>query len=176
MKALEEFIENNINYFRPGYILTDKEFKMGIDINEAKQTLSELETEKKSLEHKIWQLKGALEEAQKNTLECLVGLAFWSDEDDRGFIVAGTPCLNMNKIRDTFIDPYNIPVLCFDKENMSLNRVELYSKAVESEDPVYAFIKEQESIYRQIPAKEFAIKVSELLREHITKLIYSEEN
>lgn len=176
MKALEELIENNINYFRPGYILTDKEFKMGIDINEVKQALSELETQKKSLEHKIWQLKGTLEAVQQNVLECLVGLAFWNDEDSCGFIVADIPHLKMNKIRGTFIDPYNIPILYFDKESMSLSREQLYSKAVESKDPVYVFIKEQESIYRQVPAKEFANKVSEILREHIIKLIYSEEN
>ena len=108
---LEELIENNINYFRPGYILTDKEFKMGVNINEVKQALSELETEKKSLEHKIWQLKGTLEEAQKNILECLVGLAFWNDEDARGFVVVGTPQHQMSKFRGSFIDPYNIPVL-----------------------------------------------------------------
>lgn len=149
---------------------------MSIDVNEVKQVLSELETEKKSLEHKIWQLEGVLEEAQKNVLECLIGLAFWDDEGDRGFIVASTPQYKMSEFRGSFLDPYNIPALYFDKKDMSLNRVELYSKAVESEDPVYAFIKEQESIYRQIPAKEFAIKVSELLKEHITKLIYSEEN
>jgi hypothetical protein len=176
MKELKELIENNINIFRPGYILTDKEFKMSVDINEIKQLLSELEAEKKDLTHKIWQLKGTLEKAQENTLEYLVGLAFWNDEDDRGFIVVSTPQYKMNKFRGSFLDPYNIPVLYFDKKDMSLNIVELYSKAVESEDPVYAFIKEQKSIYRQIPAKEFTNKVSELLREYITKLMYSEED
>lgn len=176
MKKLEELIENNINYFRPGYILIGKEFKMGININEVKQALSELETEKKSLEHKIWQLKGTLEAAQQNVLECLVGLTFWNDEDARGFIVVGTPQYQMSKFRGSFIDPYNIPILYFDKESMSLSTEQLYSKAVETEDPVYAFIKEQESIYKQIPAKEFADKVDRLLREYITKLIYSGEN
>lgn len=176
VKKLEELIENHIEYFRPGYILTDREEKV-MNIKEIEKEISTLNDTKKDLEYKILQLERQLEDKQKDSLKCLVGLAFWRDEDNQGFIVIDTPRLYMNMLRGTHINPYSIPVLYFNGEDMKLMVGSVNSTAIDKEeDTAESFIKEREaSGYRQIPVYSFIERVYMLLCKYIEKVAFGEE-
>lgn len=146
-----------------------------MDIKEIEKEISTLNDAKKGLEYKIWQLERQLENEQKDSLKCLVGLAFWSDYDNQGFIVTDTPHLQMSKFRGSYIDPYSIPVLYFNGEDMELIIKQANSKAIDKDNVIETFIKEREaSGYRQIPANEFIENVNMLLRKYIAKLVFDE--
>ena len=146
-----------------------------MNIKEIEKELSTLNDAKRGLEYRIWQLGRQLENEQKDSLKCLVGLAFWSDEDNQGFIVIDTPQLQMSKYRGAYIDSHSIPVLYFNGEDMELIIKQTNTKAIDKDNVVETFIKEREaSSYRQIPANEFIENVNTLLRKYIAKIVFSE--
>lgn len=147
-----------------------------MNIKEIEKEISTLNDTKKDLEHKILQLERQLEDKQKDSLKCLVGLAFWNDEDNQGFIVIDTPRLYMKTLRDTHINPYSIPILYFNGEDMKLMVGQTNSTAVEKENTAESFIKEREaSNFKLISANEFIEKVNMLLHKYITKIVFGEE-
>lgn len=177
VKVLEELIENHIEYFRPGYIFTDRERKEVMNIKEIEEGISILNDAKKGLEDKILQLERQLEDKQKDSLKCLVGLAFWRDEDNQGFIVIDTPRLYINTLRSTHINPYSIPILYFNGEDMKLIVGQTNSTAVDKDNIVESFIKEREaSNYKQIPVYSFIEKVYMLVCEYIEKVAFGDKS
>jgi hypothetical protein len=177
VKELEDLIENHIDYFRPGYILTDREEKV-MNIKEIEKEISTLNDTKKDLEDKILQLERQLEDKQKDSLKCLVGLAFWNDEDNQGFIVIDTPRLYIKTLRDTHINPYSIPILYFNGKDMKLMVGSVNSTAIDKEeDAAESFIKEREaSNYRQIPVYSFIERIYMLLCEYIEKVAFGDKS
>jgi hypothetical protein len=147
-----------------------------MNIKEIEKEISTLNDTKRDLEYKIWQLERQLENEQKDSLKCLVGLAFWRDEDNQGFIVIDTPRPYMNMLRGTHINPYSIPVLYFNGEDMNLIVRSVNSTAIEKEDTAESFIKEREaSDYKQIPVYSFIERVYMLLCKYIEKVAFGEE-
>lgn len=148
-----------------------------MNIKEIEKEISTLNDAKKDLENKILQLERQLEDKQKDSLKCLVGLAFWNDEDNQGFIVIDTPRLYIKTLRDTHINPYSIPILYFNGVDMKLMVGQTSSMVVEKEeDAAESFIKEQEaSNFKLIPANEFITNVLMLLRKYVAKIVFGEK-